>query len=40
MSLKAFLGKNDVKSAKTRQFALKNIVGFNALKTLGNVQTH
>ena len=44
MRLNAFLGNNDVKSAKTRHIALKtrlmHIIGFNAMKTLGNVQTH
>ena len=41
----AFLSKNDVKCAKTRPFELKtrfflHIIGFNAVKALGNVQTH
>ena len=44
MRLNAFFSKNDVKCAKTRYFALKmsfmHIIGFNAMKALGNVQTH
>ena len=44
MILIAFLGKNDVNCAKTSYFAIKtpfmHIKGFNALKALGNVQTH
>ena len=44
MRLNAFFCKNDVKCAKTRYFALKtrflHIIGFNAMKALGNVQTH
>ena len=40
----AFFSKNDVKCAKTRPFDLKtrflHIIGFNAVKALGNVQTH
>ena len=43
MHLNAFLNNNDVKCTKTRCFALKtffmHIIGFNAMKTLGNVQT-
>ena len=43
LRLKAF-SKNDVKCAKTRYFALKtrflHLIGFNAMKELGNVQTH
>ena len=39
-----FFRENDVKFAKTRCFALKtrfmHIIGFTAMKTLGNVQTH
>ena len=44
LRLNAFFSKNDVKCAKTRYFALKtrflHIFGFNAMKALGNVQTH
>ena len=44
LRLNAFLGENDVKCAKTRSFLLKtrfiHIIGFNAMKALGNVQTH
>ena len=44
LRLNAFFSKNDVKCAKTRYFALKtrsmHIIGFNALKALGYVQTH
>ena len=44
MRLNAFFCKHDVKCAKTRYFALKtrflHIIGFNAMKALGNVQTH
>ena len=40
----SFGKKNDVKGAKTRSFALKmrfmHNIGFNAMKALGNVQTH
>ena len=40
----AFFSKNDVKCAKTRYFALKtrfvHKIGFDAMKALGNVQTH
>ena len=43
MRLNAFFSKNDVKCAKTRYFALKarfmHIVGINAMKALGKVQT-
>ena len=39
-----FFSKNDVKCAKTRCIALKtpfmHIIGFNAMKAVGNVQTH
>ena len=39
-----FFNKNDVKCSKTCYFALKtrfmHIVGFNAMKALGNLQTH
>ena len=41
LRLNAFCGKNDVKCAKTRYFALKtrfmHIIGFNAMNALGNV---
>ena len=44
MRLNPFFGKNDVRCPKTRYFALKtsfmHIIGFNAMKTLGMVQTH
>ena len=44
MQLITFFSKNDVKCAKTRYFALetrfKHIIGFNAMKAMGNVQTH
>ena len=44
LRLNAFFSRNDVKCAKTRYFALKtrflHIISFNAMKTLGNVQTH
>ena len=44
LRLNAFLSKNDVKCAKTCYFALKtrfmHIIGFNAMKALGNLQTH
>ena len=44
MRFNAFFSKNDVKFAKTRYFALQtrflNIVGSNAMKALGNVQTY
>ena len=40
----ALFSKNDVKCAKTRYFALNtrflHIISFNAMKALGNVQTH
>ena len=43
MRLNAFFSKNEVECAKTRYFALKtrflHIVGINAMKALGNVQT-
>ena len=39
----AFFSKNDVKCARTRYFAPKtrfmHIIGFDAMKALGNVQT-
>ena len=42
--LNAFFSKNDVGCAKTRYFGLKthfmHIIGFNAMKALGMVQTH
>ena len=44
LRLNAFSSKNDVKCAKTRYFALKmrflHLIGFNAMKAMGNVQTH
>ena len=44
LRLNAFFSKNDVKCAQTRYFALKTrfllIIGFNAMKALGNVETH
>ena len=44
LRLNAFFSKNDVRWAKTRYFALKtrfmHIIGFNAMKALGMVQTH
>ena len=44
LRLNAFLSKNDDICAKTRYFGLKtrfmHIIGFNAMKTLGMVQTH
>ena len=44
LRLIAFFSKNDVKCAKTRYSALKtrsmHIIGLNAIKALGNVQTH
>ena len=44
LRLNAFFSKNDVRCAKTRYFALKtrfmHIIGFNAMKALGMVQTH
>ena len=44
LRLNAFSSKNDVRCAKTRYFALKtrflHTIGFNAMKTLGMVQTH
>ena len=43
MRLNLFFSKNDVKSTKTTYLALKtrfmHIIGFNAMKALGNVQT-
>ena len=40
----SFFSKNYVKCAKTRYFALKtlflHIIGCNAMKALGNLQTH
>ena len=43
LRLNPFFSKNDVKCAKTRYFALKtrlmHVIGFNATKALGNVQT-
>ena len=43
LRLNAFFRKNDVKCAKTRYFALKtpflHIIGFNAMKAAGKVQT-
>ena len=39
-----FFSKTDIKYAKARFFALKtrflHTIGFNAMKALGNVQTH
>ena len=44
LRLNAFFSKNDVKGAKTHYFALKtrftNIVDFNSMKALVNVQRH
>ena len=44
LCLNAFFSKNDVKGGKMRFFALKtrfwHIIGFNAMKALGNVQMH
>ena len=44
LRLNAFFNENDVRCAKTHCFALKtrfmHIIGFNAMKTLGMVQTH
>ena len=44
LRLIAFFSKHDVRCAKTRYFALKtrfmHIIGFNAKKSLGMVQTH
>ena len=44
LRLNAFLSKNDDVCAKTRYFGLKtrfiHIIGFNAMKALGMVQTH
>ena len=44
LRLNAFFSKNDVRCAKTRNFALKtrfmNTIGFNAMKALGMVQMH
>ena len=46
LRLNAFFSKNDVRCAKTRYFALKtqtlfmHIIGFNAMKALGMMQTH
>ena len=44
LRLKAFFSKIDVRCAKTRYIALKtrfkHTIGFNAMKTLGIVQTH
>ena len=44
MRLNAFSSKKDVKFAKTRYFALEtrfmHITSFDAMKALGNVQTH
>ena len=44
LAFKRVFQQNDVKCAKTRYFALKtrlmHIIGFNAIKTLANVQTH
>ena len=44
LRLNACCSESDVKCAKTRYFALKkrflHIIGFNAMKALGNVQTH
>ena len=42
LRLNVFFSKNDVKCAKARYFALKSlfclhIIGFNAMKALGNV---
>ena len=43
LRLNAFFSKNDVKCSTTRYFALKthlmHIIGFNAMKAPGNVQT-
>ena len=43
LRLNAFFSKNDVNCVKTLHFALKtrfiHIIGFNAMKALGNVQT-
>ena len=42
--LNAFFSKNDVRCAKTLYLALKmrfmHLIGFNAMKALGRVQTH
>ena len=39
-----FFSKNDIRCAKTRYFALKtrfmHIIGFDAMKVLGNLQLH
>ena len=44
LCVNAFFSKNDFKCAKTRYFALKtrflHIIGFNAIRALGNVETH
>ena len=44
MRLNSFSSKNDVNCAKMRYFALKtrfmHITSFDAMKALGNVQTH
>ena len=44
LRLNAFFSKNDVKSAESLYFVLKkrfmHIIGFDAMKALGNVQTH
>ena len=44
LRLNAFFSKNKVKCAKTCYFALKSrflhIISFDAMKALGNVQTH
>ena len=44
LRLNAFLGKNNVRCAKTRYFALKtrfmHTIGFNAMKALEMVQMH
>ena len=43
LRLNAFFSKNDVRCPKTRYFALKtsfmHIIGYNAMKALGMVQT-
>ena len=44
LRLNALFSKIDVRCAKTRYFALKtrfmHIIGFNAMKALGNLQLH
>ena len=44
MRLITFFSKNDVKCAKTRNFAIKTrfmrVTSFNTMKALGNEQTH